>query len=106
VQNGESPENGIKIPSRALLILLVHLLHVGGPDGEVKAEVENQAVRKENLKWQGEGSTMKDIIVRLRHTPVSRACLVWTFRHTPKNFFQGQNFHSNTHSNGYPQECN
>ena len=30
----------------------------------------------------------------------------WTFRHTPQNFFQGQNIHSNIHSNGCSQECN
>ena len=42
------------------------LYYVGGPGGDVKAEVENPAVSsnllKEILKWQGEGSTMKDIM--------------------------------------------
>ena len=60
------------------------LLYVGGPGGEVKAEVENPAVSsnllKKILKWQGEGSTMKDTIVRLRHrtVPVGHECHTWT----------------------------
>ena len=55
-----------------------------GPGGEVKAEVENPAVSssisKEILKWQGEGSTMKDIIVRLRQrmVPAGHEYHTWT----------------------------
>ena len=62
----------------------VCLLHVGGPGGEVKAEVENPAVSsnllKEILKWQGEGSTMKDTIVRLRQrtVPAGHEYHTWT----------------------------
>ena len=39
-------------------------------------------------------------------TAVSSQYIAWTLRHTPQNIFQGQNIHSNIHSNGYPQECN
>ena len=54
--------------------MYAYLLYVGGPGGDVKAEVENPAVSsnllKDILKWQGEGSTMKDIIIRLRQRTV------------------------------------
>ena len=60
------------------------LYYVGGPGGDVKAEVENPAVSsnllKEILKWQGEGSTMKDIIIRLRQrtVPAGHEYHTWT----------------------------
>lgn len=46
------------------------LLHVGGKDGIIEAEVINRAVPtsilKEILMWKGEGCTIEDVVTRLR----------------------------------------
>ena len=46
------------------------LLHVGGKDGIIEAEVVNRAVPtsvlKEILSWKEEGCTVEDVIFRLR----------------------------------------
>ena len=50
------------------------LLHVGGKDGIIEAEVVNRAVPtsvlKEILTWKGEGCTIEDVVTRLRNRTV------------------------------------
>ena len=50
------------------------LLHVGGKDGIIEAEVINRAVPtsvlKEILMWKEEGCTIEDVVTRLRNRTV------------------------------------
>jgi hypothetical protein len=62
----------------------VLLLHVGGKDGIIEAEVVNRAVPtsvlKEILTWKEEGCTVEDVITRLRirTVPTGYGYHTWT----------------------------